>query len=108
MNMEKKLEGRRVIASMKHYFILKIVNDMGGNEDLYFSKLVKLLHGKITWAHALRILKQLHEAGLINTKKLGRIKVVEITDKGREALRCMERLIELMQPIEQSTKGNSS
>ena len=109
MNEQKhQTRDRRVIASMKHYYVLKVINDMGGNEDLYYSKLVELLKGKITWAHALRVLKQLDAAGLINTKKLGRVKVVEITEKGREALRCMERIMELMRPIKTSQQGDKA
>ncbi|MCX8206633.1 MAG: hypothetical protein N3G75_02220 [Methanothrix sp.] len=50
-----------------------------------------------TFAHTLRILSQLEQAGLVSTRTEGRVRYVELTDPGRraaEALRMLREAIE--------------
>lgn len=50
-----------------------------------------------TFAHTLRILSQLEQAGLVSTRSAGRVRYVELTGPGRraaEALRMLREAIE--------------
>jgi len=85
---------RRVLASMKHYLLLKVIDKYGGS-NLYYSKIVDLLKGNITWAHANRLLREFSKNGIINTARNGRTMVVELTPKGREFLKHLEAIMEL-------------
>ena len=58
------------------------------NTKWYLSLLAKKVD--VTYPHAVIIAKKLEEAGLIRTKKEGRTRYVELTDKGEEVAIALE------------------
>lgn len=98
MRDDNKRSGPRALLSYKQYEVLKAINELGGH-GIYITQVATRLADRITWAHTLRTLKQFDKMGLISTAKKGRVRLIEITPKGKEALKLMDRLVELMQPI---------
>jgi len=91
---------KRAIFSYKQYLVLKTIAEMGGR-DIYYSQVVARLHDKITWAHASNILSWFDKVGIINTKKVGRLRIIELTPKGKHVLQIVEELIKLTKPIDE-------
>ena len=45
-----------------------------------------------TYSHAVKILQEMEKAKLVNFKKQGRIKTIELTDKGKKIAEYIERI----------------
>ena len=88
-----------MILSMKQYLVLKTIKDMGG-KDIYFTQIVARLGDRATWAHAVRILNEFDKMGIISTAKRGRVRIIELTEKGERVLKLAEELLELMKPVD--------
>lgn len=95
---EKNNGDRRILLSMKQYLVLKTIEEMGGR-DIYYSQIVARMNNKITWAHAVRILKEFEKMGIINTAKMGRVRIIELTDKGKRLIKLADEIAELLQPV---------
>lgn len=98
MQDDNKRSGPRALISYKQYEVLKAIKELGGR-DIYITQVAAKLNDKVTWAHTLRTLKQFDKMGLISTAKKGRVRLIELTPKGKEALQLMDRLVVLLQPI---------
>lgn len=92
-------EGKRTIISMKQYLILKTIEQMGG-KDIYLSQIVARTQNQVTWAYTIRVINELHKKGIINAVKKGRLRVVELTEKGRRLIKLIDEIVELLKPIE--------
>ncbi|MEX0932808.1 MAG: winged helix DNA-binding protein [Candidatus Pacearchaeota archaeon] len=49
-----------------------------------------------TYSHAVKILQTLEELGLVNFEKRGRIKVIQLTKKGKEVADSIEEIQKLV------------
>ena len=52
----------------------------------------KIGHGKATYSYAVMIFNSLEKKGLIATERVGRTRVVHLTDKGKEIINLYEQI----------------
>lgn len=103
MTEDKPKSSRRVLLSMKQYLVLKTIAEMGG-KDIYYSQIVSEMNNQVTWAHAVRILNEFERIGVIRTTKKGRVRVIELTDKGKHLLELIEEILDILKPTEKKEK----
>lgn len=107
MNSQEKKKStrykRRVLVGWKEYLILKTIQELEDearkkNEEpvIYYSRLAKELKDKVVWAYIVKTLNKHIKAGTLEAKDAGRIKIIKLTDKGREYIRCVEKIIEIL------------
>ena len=97
MNRKKKRRIRRTIVGYKQYLILKKIDELEKEgKPVYFSLLASELRGKVVWGYIVAVVRDFERRGLIDTESVGRLRIIHMTDRGREALRLIERLIDIM------------
>ncbi len=57
-----------------------------------------------TYSHTVKLLDQFESMGLVGFKKTGRIKMIELTDDGREIANYLEGLVTKMSNVEKQSK----
>lgn len=67
-----------------------LVELKNANELVYASVLAKQID--CTYSHVVKILQEMHKADLINFKKEGRLKLLELTRKGKEVAGNIETI----------------
>lgn len=96
MNRRRK-RVRRTILGYKQYLILKKIQELEDKgEDVYIARLAKELKGSVVWGYIVLVIGKFEKKGLITTETKGRIRFIKLTDKGREAIRLAEKLMEVM------------
>ena len=61
---------------------MMLVELKNANTNVYASVLAKQID--CTYSHVVKILQEMHKADLINFKKEGRLKLLELTKKGKD------------------------
>ena len=68
---------------------MMLVNLKNANSEVYASVLAKQVD--CTYSHVVKILQEMSKSEIVNFKKQGRLKILELTKKGRELARFIER-----------------
>ena len=63
-------------------------------ENRYGSVLAKEVD--CTYSHAVKILQQMEQARLVNFEKMGRIKIIKLTESGDKIAESIERIKSLL------------
>ena len=63
-------------------------------QEIYASSLAKEIN--CTYSHVVKILQQMHKAGLIEFVKQGRIKLLKLTKKGEKVADHINQIINLL------------
>ncbi len=61
---------------------MMLVELVESDEELYASKLAKRV--ECTYSHVVKVLQQMHDAGLLEFEKRGRLKIISLTEKGED------------------------
>ena len=69
---------------------MMLVELKNADSEVYASVLAKQID--CTYSHVVKILKEMQKADLINFKKEGRLKLLELTKKGREIASNIESI----------------
>ncbi len=69
----------------------------------YASQLAKEVN--CTFSHTVKLLEQFRKMGLVTFKKTGRIKMIELTDDGKEIANYLEGLVTKMTNLEKARKS---
>ena len=69
---------------------LMLVELKNANSHIYASVLAKQID--CTYSHVVKILQEMHKAELINFKKEGRLKLLELTKKGKDIASNIESI----------------
>lgn len=69
---------------------MMLVELKNANSQVYASVLAKQID--CTYSHVVKILQEMQKANLINFKKVGRLKLLELTKKGQEIARNIESI----------------
>ncbi len=69
---------------------LMLVELKNANANVYASVLAKQID--CTYSHVVKILQEMHKADLINFKKEGRLKLLELTKKGKDVAGNIETI----------------
>lgn len=64
------------------------------NSEIYASVLAKQID--CTYSHVVKILQEMEKSGLVSFKKQGRLKLLELTDKGRNIANNIEGIRSLL------------
>lgn len=56
-------------------------------------------NNKITYSHVAKLLPSFREKGLITLKKEGRTNKANLTDKGKNLLRCLEEILTILDGV---------
>lgn len=83
----------RTLVSAKQYLVLKKIEENG---KTYLSQLMRDLSGHIVWIHLVTLVNMMEKQGILKTEKKGRVRFIELTDKGRELLRHLDKIVELL------------
>jgi len=67
---------------------MMLIELKNANSQIYASVLAKQID--CTYSHVVKILQEMQKANLINFKKIGRLKLLELTKKGHEIARNIE------------------
>ena len=67
---------------------LMLVELKNSDAEMYASVLAKQID--CTYSHVVKILQEMEKAGLVTFKKQGRLKLLELTKKGREVATSIE------------------
>ncbi len=70
----------------------------------YASQLAKEVD--CTFSHTVKLLEQFRKMGLVTFKKTGRIKIIELTDDGKEIANYLEGLVTKITNLEKTHKNN--
>ncbi|MBI2146264.1 winged helix DNA-binding protein [Candidatus Woesearchaeota archaeon] len=73
---------------------LMLVELKNANSHVYASVLAKQID--CTYSHVVKILQEMHKAELINFKKEGRLKLLELTKKGKDIASNIESIRSLL------------
>ena len=73
---------------------MMLVTLNAAKSDIYASALAKQID--CTYSHAVKILQEMSEAGLINFDKQGRLKLLTLTKKGQEVAEHIEKIKSLL------------
>ncbi len=71
-----------------------LLNLNNGHTAKYGSVIAK--HINCTYSHTIKLLKEMEKFGLVNFQKMGRIKTITLTEKGKEAAKSVGRLKEVL------------
>jgi len=90
--------GVSILASDKNIFdvffrekpAMMLVELKNANANVYASVLAKQID--CTYSHVVKILQEMHRADLINFKKEGRLKLLELTQKGHDVASNIESI----------------
>ena len=69
---------------------MMLVELKNANSQVYASVLAKQID--CTYSHVVKILQEMQKANLINFKKEGRLKLLELTRKGHDVARDIENI----------------
>jgi DNA-binding MarR family transcriptional regulator len=69
---------------------MMLVELKNANSSVYASVLAKQID--CTYSHVVKILQEMQRAELVNFKKEGRLKLLELTKKGKEVARNIESI----------------
>lgn len=69
---------------------MMLVELKNANSQVYASVLAKQID--CTYSHVVKILQEMEKSNLINFKKVGRLKLLELTKKGYEIARNIESI----------------
>ena len=69
---------------------MMLVTLLNANTEHYASSLAKVVD--CTYSHIVKILNEMQKAGLIVFRKQGRLKVLNLTDKGREVAQSIDKI----------------
>lgn len=90
--MAKKKEIFEVFFRKKPAMILVALRKSSKNR--YGSVLAKEVD--CTYSHAVKILQQMEQARLVNFEKMGRIKIIKLTESGDKIAESIERIKSLL------------
>jgi DNA-binding MarR family transcriptional regulator len=65
-----------------------------GKKEIYASNLAKSVD--CTYSHVVKILQQMHKAGLVNFNKTGRLKLLSLTKKGDDVAAHIDKILTLL------------
>ncbi len=96
--MDEERLGVSILASDKNIFdvffrekpAMMLVELKNANANVYASVLAKQID--CTYSHVVKILQEMHRADLINFKKEGRLKLLELTQKGHDVASNIESI----------------
>ena len=96
--MENQLRGVKLIKTNKSIFevffrekpAMMLVELKNANSQIYASVLAKQID--CTYSHVVKILQEMQKAELIKFKKEGRLKLLELTTKGRDVASNIETI----------------
>lgn len=80
---------------LKEKPVMALVTIRMNREDIYGSIISKKID--TTYAHTIKILAEMEDHNLIETRKEGRRKILTLTEKGKE---CADQFMELMDTLE--------
>jgi len=69
---------------------LMLVELKNHNSEIYASVLAKQID--CTYSHVVKILQEMERSGLVSFKKQGRLKLLELTKKGREIAEHIDQI----------------
>ena len=69
---------------------MMLVELLNSQTEQYASSLAKLVD--CTYSHIVKILNEMHKAGLITFNKQGRLKVLTLTKKGEDVAKSIEKI----------------
>ena len=69
---------------------LMLIGLYNAKSEVYASSLAKQID--CTYSHVVKILQQMHLAGLINFNKQGRLKLLSLTKKGQEVVEHIDQI----------------
>jgi len=69
---------------------LMLINLNNAKSEVYASNLAKQVD--CTYSHVVKILQQMQQYGLINFNKTGRLKLLTLTEKGKEVAESIEKI----------------
>ncbi len=67
-----------------------IINLRLAKDDMYASSLAKIVD--CTYSHVVKILQQMQRAGLVEFKKVGRLKLLKLTKKGESVADHIDKI----------------
>lgn len=79
-----------------------VILSLKNSKQKYASILAK--ETNCTYTHILKVLNQLQDFGVVEFKKQGRTKIVELTEKGVDIAHELEGLIRQIEKAEEKTK----
>ena len=63
-------------------------------KEIYASNLAKAVD--CTYSHVVKILQQMHKAGLVNFNKTGRLKLLSLTKKGEDVAAHIDKIMTML------------
>jgi len=69
---------------------MMLINLNNAKSEVYASNLAKQVD--CTYSHVVKILQQMQKYGLINFNKTGRLKLLTLTEKGKEVAESIEKI----------------
>lgn len=69
---------------------MMLVTLLNSQQEQYASSLAKLVD--CTYSHIVKILNEMHKADLVSFKKQGRLKVLNLTRKGEDVAKSIEKI----------------
>jgi len=73
---------------------MMLVNLKNSKSEIYASSLAKTVD--CTYSHVVKILQEMQKAGLISFEKQGRLKLLTLTQKGREVAEAIDKVNSLL------------
>ena len=70
--------------------VMMLVTLLNSTKDMYASTLAK--HVDCTYSHVVKILQEMHKAGLVSFNRQGRLKILALTKKGQEVAKNLESI----------------
>ena len=71
-----------------------LITLLRSKKALYVSTLSKKVN--YTYSHVVKVLKEMEQGGLISFEKHGRLKLLELTEKGKEVALEIEKIREML------------
>ena len=70
--------------------VMMIVELLNSTKEMYASTLAKKVD--CTYSHVVKILQEMHKAGLVGFNKQGRLKILQLTKKGETVAKHLESI----------------
>ncbi|MCF7872432.1 winged helix DNA-binding protein [Candidatus Woesearchaeota archaeon] len=70
---------------------MMLVKLRGATNEVYASSLAKQVD--CTYSHVVKILQEMEKANIVSFKKEGRLKILQLTDKGKEIADHVEQIM---------------
>lgn len=69
---------------------MMLVTLLNSQQEHYASSLAKVVD--CTYSHIVKILNEMQKAGLVTFRKQGRLKVLKLTDKGKDVAEAIDKI----------------